>query len=311
MPSLLTSAPALFQGAAQTQEGISERAYKTREGELNRRSATSDRMLSTGIETIAAGQRQRSGDAAAMERQKVSEAGANQRQQEQIEAQFLTLTPQLKKGAAKVTGDNSWNEIPDNFKMRADVYSGLVASGVTNSNAYKPQTLEIKENDQVYTAEYDPKNKTLRKLTTGSADSDLEKARKPGGGAALNPFTLQNIIRNDEKTLLEQLGGKGKKGIPSKGMFGYSDKEKAKLETLRSLATRTVKNYQNLRQLEIDRGLQPTDPDPEMMSALKAIINPGGASGSKVRLIGVDGKGYMFDSNKVDKAVESGQYRRP
>lgn len=313
---LLGSATSAFNSAAATQEGISERAMKERVAADDRRSKQNTELLSTGIQQYGANKRQQ-----------VSEEGANQRQQKELDAQFITLTPQMKKGAAEVTEDPSWNDIPDGFKMRADVYSSLLSVGTEMKRVNKPQLLEIQEGDQVYTAEYDPKTRTLTKKTTGGNRFSPDSRDGKKGGAQLNPFTLQNIVRADENTLLTQLGGKGKKGIPKAGGIDkllskvsggrieeLNTEEKAKLATLRALAQRMKNNYQNLADLEVERGLQPTVLDPEVSAVIDQLVGngreaepkPEGASGTKVKMTGPDGKTYMIPSANVSKALERG-----
>jgi len=305
--SLLSPAAALFQGAAQTESGISERAMQERIAADARRSKTVDEVINSAMQIHGANQRQQ-----------ISEQGASERQQAEIESQFLTMTPTLKKGAAEVTGDPSWNEIPDGYKMRADVYSGLLSSGTAMYKMNQPQTLEVQEGDQVFTAEYDPKTRQLRKLTKGGEKFSPDQKDTSKTGGVLNPFTLQNIVRQDEKTLLTLLDGKGRKGIPSEGIIpGYSDKEKAKLATLRSLATRLRSNYTNLQKVEANRGLQPTEIDPEVLNTIDQLLavekpKPTGAAATKIILIGTDGKKYSIENTpeKVKKALENG-FRRP
>lgn len=315
---LMGSAVSAFNSAGAIEEGISERAMKERVAADDRRSKQSTELLSTGIQQYGANKRQQ-----------VSEEGANQRQQTELDAQFITLTPQMKKGAAEVTEDPSWNDIPDGYKMRADVYSSLLSVGTEMKRINKPQTLEIQEGDQVYTAEYDPKTRQLRKLTSGGNRFSPDSRDGKKGGAQLNPFTLQNIVRQDEKTLLAQLGGKGKKGIPSAGgvdkllskisggrIQELNTEEKAKLATLRALAQRMKNNYQNLADLEVERGLQPTVLDPEVSAVIDQLVGSGreqeqtpkpeGASGTKVQMKGPDGKTYMIPSANVQKAMERG-----
>ena len=315
---LLGAATSAFNSAADTQSGISDRAMKERVAADDRRSKQSTELLTTGINNYSAGKRQQA-----------QQESAERMNQADIEAQFITLTPQLKKGAADVTGDSSWNEIPDGYKMRADVYSSLLSVGTKMADIQKPQLLEIQEGDQVYTAEYDPVTRKLTKKTAGgNRFSPDQRDGKRGSGAQLNPFTLQNIVRQDEKTFLSQLGGKGKKGIPSAsgmdkllsrvsgGMIDeLNDDEKAKSATLRSIAQRMKTNYQNLADLETERGLNPTQIDPDVMNAIDTLLGTGGtqtvekpqgASGTKVRMIGPDGKPYMIPSQNVSKALERG-----
>lgn len=312
---LLGAATSAFDSAARTEEGISDRAMKERVAADDRRSKQTTDLLTTGINNYSAGKRQQA-----------QQESAERMNQADIEAQFITLTPQLKKGAAEVTGDKSWDEIPDGYKMRADVYSSLLSVGTRMADINKPQLLEIQEGDQVYTAEYDPVTRKLTKKTAGgNRFSPEQRDGKKSGGAQLNPFTLQNIVRQDEKTFLAQLGGKGKKGIPAQGDFGkfmskitegrmgeLSTEEKAKLATLRALAQRMKNNYQNLADLETERGLQPTVLDPEVSQVIDQLLGNGvetkeeGASGTKVKMKGPDGKEYMIPSANVSKALERG-----
>ena len=315
---LLGASTQAFSSAGAIQEGISERAMKERVAADDRASKQNTEMLTTGIQQYGANKRQQ-----------VSEEGADRRQQTELDAQFITLTPQMKKGAAEVTDDPSWNDIPDGFKMRADVYSGLLATGTTMKNINKPQLLEIQEGDQVFTAEYDPVTRKLTKKTAGGNKFSPDSRDGKRSGAQLNPFTLQNIVRADEKTLLAQLGGKGKKGIPSAstkdklvggamGLLGknydaLNTEERAKLTTLRALAQRMRNNYQNLADLEVERGLSPTVLDPEVMNVIDQLVGTGSeqpapppASGAKVRMIGPDKKPYMIPSQNVQKALERG-----
>lgn len=251
-----------------------------------------------------------------------AQTGANSRNQKEIDAQFITITPQLAKGAIGATGDNGWNDLIGQ-KMRVDAYSGLLTAAIHMS----PKTLEIQEGKNVYTADYDPKTKQLRKIA-GPGDKwspDQMDGEKGGGGGQLNPFTLQNIVRNDEKTFLEQLGGKGAKGIPQQGEAGaffskltngyvgdLSDTEKAKLATLRSMAQRIKNNYTNLATLEESRGLQPSQPDPTVSDAIGKILSSGsdqapqGAAGTKVKMISPEGIPGYLPADKVPEALKRG-----
>lgn len=317
---LLGAATSAFNSAAQTQEGISDRAMKERVATDDRRSKQATDLLTTGINNYSAGRRQQA-----------QQDVAKEMQQTELDAQFITLTPQMKKGAAEVTEDPSWNDIPDGFKMRADVYSSLLSVGTEMKRVNKPQLLEIQEGDQVYTAEYDPKTRKLTKKTVGGNRFSPDTRDGKKGGTQLNPFTLQNIVRQDEKTLLAQLGGKGKKGIPSasikdnvvggvKKFFGgnyeaLNAEEKAKIGTLRGLAQRLKNNYQNLADLEESRGLSPTQMDPSTMEAIDALLGTGaeqptpeGAPGTKIRVQapnpGPDGKpvfGYIAQEKLTEK----------
>ena len=315
---LLGASTQAFSSAGAIQEGISERAMKERVAADDRSSKQNTELLTTGINNYSAGKRQQS-----------QQETAKEMQQTELDAQFVTLTPQMKRGAAEVTEDPSWNDIPDGYKMRLDVYSGLLATGTQMKNINKPQTFEIQEGDQVFTAEYDPKTRQLRKLTKGGNKFSPDSRDGKRSGAQLNPFTLQNIVIADENTLRAQLGGKGKKGIPSastkdklvggamsllgKDYESLNTEEKAKIATLRALAQRMKNNYANLADLEVERGLSPTMLDPEVSAVIDQLVGTGTeqpapqpASGTKVRMIGPDGNPYMIPSQNVQKALERG-----
>jgi len=274
MPDLLGPAAGLFKGAADTQAQITADQTTRLEGAANRSANLTREVVGSGIQQIGAMEREKASNAAAMEREKVSQAGASERQQADIEAQFITLTPTLKKGAAQVTGDKSWNEIPDGYKMRADVYSGLLSTGSKMYENNQPKTLTIQEGDQVYTAEYDPVTRKLRKLTEGGEKFN-PKTGTGAGGKNLNPITLQTRIAQDEKTLLTAMGAKGDKGIPGQGLFGdtfIGDKGKAKLASYRTIAQRLKDNYVNLEKLSDEKGLQFTPPSEETLTAINGIL---------------------------------------
>lgn len=310
---LMGSASAAFKGAADTEQGISDAAYKERVADSDRASKERTEFGTTAIQQYSANQRM-----------KASEEGANQRQAQEIESQFITLTPTLKKGAASVTGDNSWHDIPDGYKMRADVYSSLLAAGSQMAKLHEPKTFEIEEGDQVYTAEYDPKTRKLRKLTSGGDKFSPDQKNGGKGGSQLNPFTLQNIVRGDEKTLLAQLGGKGKKGIPQAGgmdkflsaisggrIAELSQEEQTKLATLKSLAQRMKNNYTNLANLETQRGLQPTQIDPEVMNTVDALLKEPvkKAHGTTVRIRSKAGKEFDIPEANLAEAIKRGATR--
>lgn len=254
---------------------------------------------------------------------------------EDINSQFITLTPDLAKGAAAATEDEGWNQQVGS-KMRADVYSSLLSYGARMAGVNKTREVNITEgegeNAKVYPAIFDPKTNTVTKAKSatgeepkgGSKFATKRLGASGSGAGGLNPLTLQNIVRQDEKTLLSQLGGKGAKGIPEQSAIGglmskitsgrmgdMSDKEKAKLATLKSLAARMKTNYANLQMLEQEKGLQPTQVDPSVMETIDKLLTTEGASGSKIPLIGIDGKTYKIPKDKVEEAIKSGKFHRP
>jgi hypothetical protein len=264
---LLSPAASLFRGAAETQEGLLANQTKRLEGAADRSSAFQRDVVGQGIQQVGAAQRQQA-----------SEKAAGDRQQVEIESQFLTLTPVLKKGAAEVTGDKSWHDIPDGYKMRADVYSGLITAGVRMNEVDKPKVLQVQEGDQVYEAEYDPKTRKLRKLTAGGEKWNPDAGKGKGTGASgknLNPMTLQTRIAQDEKTLLTAMNAKGGKGVPGTGLFGHTfdtDKDVAKLASYKTIAQRLKDNYANLQQISDQQGLQFTPPSEETLTAMNTLL---------------------------------------
>jgi hypothetical protein len=82
---------------------------------------------------------------------KMAEEGALQREQLQQEKQFITLTPELAKGAAQVTGDESWNQAVGQ-KLPVAAYSALLIHGHTKdiANNYDFQDAVEGDNTQTY-----------------------------------------------------------------------------------------------------------------------------------------------------------------
>lgn len=328
MPDLYGEASSLLQGAARTKQAQNELELEQQKIKENRQIRTADAIsggITKGAEQYFENKRAGATNATILERERMQQEGANKRQQQDFDAQFITITPQLAKGAIGVTGDNGWNDLIGQ-KLRADVYSAMLSARARLAERQEPRTFEIEEGDKVYTAEYDPKTRQLRKLTTGSNkfSPDQRDGKKGSGGTPLNPLTLQNIVRQDEKTLLTQLGGKGAKGIPqasgidkllntlSRGKIEeLDDKETAKLATLRSLATRLKNNYVNLNNLETERGMQPTSVDPEIMQVIDKLLAPPeqGAAGTTVLMRTKGGKEVNVPKDKVEEALKRGATR--
>lgn len=317
MPSLYGEASSLLQGANRTRQVDDELALeraKIREARDVRTAEAISGGLTEGAKQFGENRRVKATNAAALERERIQQTGALEREQAQIDAQFITITPQLAKGAIGVTGDNGWNDLIGQ-KLRADVYSGMLSSAIKMSEQRQPKTFEIQEGDQVYTAEYDPTTRQLRKLTAGSNKfSPTERGEKAKEPKKLNVFTLQNIVRQDENTLRTALGGKGRKGIPSEGIIpGFSDKETAQLANLKSVAARLKTNYQNLSQLEADNNLQSTAPDAEVIAAIdKLLAQPEeGASGTKIRVQAPNGQFGFIPKDKLQEKLKLGYKLAP
>lgn len=329
---LYNEAGSLLQGAVKARQADDELALE-RSKLMDARDTRMINAISGGFtegaKQYGENKRNAATNAAALEKEKMQQAGETQRTQSQVDAQFITITPQLAKGAIGATGDNGFNDLIGQ-KMRADVWSGLLTASINTSKLNQPQTLDIQEGDQVYTAEYDPKTRQLRKLTEGGNKfSPDQRDGKTGSGAKLNPFTLQNIVKADEKTLLAQLGNKGAKGIPEQsgldklmskvtnGAIGeLDDKEQAKLATLQSLATRLKNNYTNLANLETERGLQPTQVDPQVMDVIDKLLQPQqpkpeGAAGTKVKVINPQGVVGFIPADKLQEKLKLGYKLAP
>lgn len=319
MPSLYGEASSLLQGATRTRQGDDELALRRQQLREERDVQTAQAIsggLTKGAEQFLENKRTAATNAATLERERIQQAGATQREQAQIEAQFVTITPQLAKGAIGITGDNGWNDLIGQ-KMRVDVYSGLLSSAARMAEANQPKTFKAREGDQEFEFEYDPRTRTAKRLTAGGeAFSPDQKDGSKVTGTKLNPFTLQNIVKADEKTLLTQLGGKGAKGIPEAGLFDklvgkiggqeLSEKEQAKLATLRSLATRLKNNYVNLANLETERGLNPTQVDPQVMEVIDKLLEEKTPPPTTVRVKTKSGKIFDIPADKVEEALKRG-----
>lgn len=222
--------------------------------------ATEDKQAQTAdtIKSVA-GAAQSGAEAYAKGKQVKDTNASNERQnQASIDAQFIKLTPQLAQGAASATGDDGWMK-QIGTSMRSDVYSSLLSYGA------KTKAEQDRANKPIKISRQDSNGKTVEEMVIPDPDNPGSyktvtdaKGAPVGGGAKFKPaavattkpqtpasLTSQN--QRDEKTLLAAMSGKGAKGIPDPNsvgskVFGVSDKDKAKMAMLRSVATRLKAN---------------------------------------------------------------------
>lgn len=241
--------------------------------------------------------------------------GQQQVEQNKIDAQFIKLTPDLAKGAASATGDDGWMK-QVGTSMRSDVYSSLLSYGAKTKaeqdRANKPLKITHQDSTGKTVEEMvapDPDNPGSYKTVTDSTGAPV------GGGAKFKPaavatpkpqtpasLTAQN--QRDEKTLLSAMSGKGAKGIPSDNVvtrslgMGMSDKDKAKMAMLRSVATRLKQNNPNM--------------GPDTASAVDKILGGStGNPGTNPAAAGKPSAGQQFKSaDDVKAAFHAGKLTR-
>jgi hypothetical protein len=167
---LLGQGASLLRGAADTAVGMA--------GIEERRRAANLQNLQTGIAQMAETMRQ-----------KMSERAATERQNKQLDAQLIEITPELARGVAKATGDDGWNQAVGK-KLRADVYSALLAHGTTKNLANKITTYEEEKDGKVF---------SVTALVDPDSGAKQEIARAPrkesaGGTSLMNGRVLKRMF---------------------------------------------------------------------------------------------------------------------
>ena len=155
----------------------------------------------------------------------------NEMAQDQMKAQLdmITITPQLAQGATKATGDESWSKTVGS-KMRADVYSALLALGAKN-NAYSNLFMG---DDGVYTIDRKT-GEAVKVSNKGKEDLEDAKAKHKADSDAASAGRRDELEDRRHKDRLSEIDEAGKfKGKGGRGSgSGQDPEDKEFLKTYR------------------------------------------------------------------------------
>ena len=191
--NIIGSAEGLLRGAAQLAEGGADRRLKYQEMEEKSSQEASSNIMSMLSTKMQVDERLKE----SLITQQVEEMKNATKEKEHM----IYLTPELKRGAAKATGDDSWLQLEDGHPMDNRAYSALLAHQIQKYHA-RPFSI----NGKTYTLDEDNKPQLLME---GSLERGGGGGGKGGGQKDLNALKVfVSTYKQDQKALDAMLPGK-------------------------------------------------------------------------------------------------------